>query len=171
MTDNYRTKAKSRLLRQLDKAVGRVRYLLVSHYGEEQIGIVLNEALQKYEALIPQIPYLGARNPSALFLTPTTRYLAIYRALEVHGKTVEEAGQLAYAMAEASLNAIPGFVRRAMGYLWFSSLFRGRLKRRAAESQKREYPGGFVFSFVEGDGRTFDYAESVNENETPTVWN
>jgi hypothetical protein len=91
--------------------------------------------------------------------------------LEVHGKTVEEAGQLAYAMAEASLNAIPGFVRRAMGYLWFSSLFRGRLKRRAAESQKREYPGGFVFSFVEGDGRTFDYAESVNENETPTVWN
>ena len=32
-----------------------------------------------------------------------------------------------------------------------------RLQRRAASSLEREYPGGYVLAYVEGDGRDYDY--------------
>jgi hypothetical protein len=36
-------------------------------------------------------------------------------------------------------------------------LYLRRLKKRAKESQERKYPGSYVLTFIEGDGRTFDY--------------
>jgi len=38
----------------------------------------------------------------------------------------------------------------------FSSRYLKRLRKRAAESQKRQYPGDYVYTFVEG-GEEFDY--------------
>ena len=32
-----------------------------------------------------------------------------------------------------------------------------RLRKRAAESHERRYPGDYVYTFVEGDGETFDF--------------
>jgi hypothetical protein len=92
-----------------------------------------------------------------IFLLPTSRYLAVYRALQKRGATVEDGGRLIYEMCEAEAKAYPGFVRRLMGWLWFSPLFLRRVRKRAAESQKRQHPGGYVFTYIEGDGRGFDW--------------
>jgi hypothetical protein len=66
-------------------------------------------------------------------------------------------------MSEAELRAIPVVVRRLIGYLWFSPWFLRRLKKRATESQARTYPGGYVLTFVEGDGHNFDYGIDYTE--------
>ena len=151
------TSQKSRLLKDFDRMAARVRRVLVSRYGEEQAKAILTESRREYEALIPQIPYIGEKSPMLIFLLPTSRYLAVYRALQKRGATVEDGGRLIYEMMEAEMKAIPGPVRRLMGYLWFSSLLLRRVRKRAAESQKRQYPGGYVFTYIEGDGRDFDW--------------
>jgi hypothetical protein len=50
-----------------------------------------------------------------------------------------------------------------MGYLWFSPLFLRRVRKRAAESQQRQYPGGYVFTCIEGDSRDFDWGIDYTE--------
>ncbi len=137
--------------------------MLISRFGEEQANALIRESRQEYEALIPQIPYIGDKNPFLIFLLPTSRYLAIYRVLQRQGRTVEDAGQLIYEMSEAELKAIPGLVRRVIGYLWFSRWFLRRLKKRATESQERKYPGGYVLTYVEGNGQDFDYGVDYTE--------
>ena len=148
---------KSRLLKDFDRMAARVKRVLISRYGEEQAKALIRESRQEYEALIPQIPYIGEKSPMLIFLLPTSRYLAVYRALQKRGATVEDAGRLIYEMMEAETKAIPRPVRRLTGWLWFSRLFLRRVTKRAAESQKRQYPGGYVFTYVEGNGRDFDW--------------
>jgi hypothetical protein len=154
---------KSRLLKDFDRMVARVKRVLISRYGEGQAKALIRESRREYEALIPQIPYIGEKSPMLIFLLPTSRYLAVYRALQKRGATVEDAGRLIYEMCEAEAKAIPGPVRRLMGYLWFSPLFLRRVRKRAAESQKRQYPGGYVFTYVAGDGRDFDWGIDYTE--------
>lgn len=96
---------KARLLRNLDRWVARVRPLLLSRYGEERTAALIRDSRQEYEALVPQIPYIGDRNPLLIFLLPTSRHLAVYRALQRQGEPVEAAGRLIYEMSEAELRA------------------------------------------------------------------
>jgi hypothetical protein len=55
------------------------------------------------------------------------------------------------------LKSYPRFVTRFMGGRIFSRAYVEDARRRAAESQQRPYPDGWVAVFVEGDGKTFDY--------------
>ena len=148
---------KSRFLKDFDRMAARVRRVLISRYGEKEASPLIREARREYEALIPEIPYIGEKSPMLIFLMPTSRYLAVCRALQKRGGSVEGAGRLIYEMCEAEAKAMPGTVRRLMGYLWFSPLLLRRVRMRAAESQKRQYRGGYVFTYVEGDGKDFDW--------------
>jgi len=154
--DSYVSR-KPRLLRSFDRSVARLKPMLVARYGEDEARILVRGARQEYEQLIPYIPYIGDWTPMLIFLLPTTRYLATYLALQKHGGPVEEAGQLIYAMCEADGEAIPVLARRVAQELWFSRWFRRRVQRRAATSQERQYPGGYLLTYVEGDGAQFDY--------------
>ncbi len=163
---------KSRLLRDFERSISRVRQILIARYGEEETNTLTREARQQYEHLIPQIPYIGERNPMAnLFLLPASRYLAIYRTFQEHGKTVEEAGHLLYEMAEAEIQAIPGWIRRLIGVLWFSRWFTKRLRKRAESSQERKYSVDYVIAYIEGNGQDFDYGIDYIECATCKFYN
>ena len=154
--NNYLTR-KKQLMRTFDKLLARVEPAVIAWLGKEQANRFMQEARQEYEELIPRIPFIG-NNPLLLsFFFPTSRYLAVYRALLRQGRTVEDAGRLVYLMGAEEARAIPYLARRLLEYLWFSRLFRQLLKRRATKSQRRRYPGDFVMNYVEGDGREFDY--------------
>jgi hypothetical protein len=157
MADNYYLARKSTLLRRFDKATARIYHVLVSHYGKEDAGILTKEARREYEAIIPQLPYIGPRNPLLIFFIPTGWHVGLYRVLQRQRRTVEEAGQVIYDLTEAYLRSMPPYAHRLIGYLWFSSLFLRRLKKRAVQSRERKYPGDYVFQYIEGDGKTFDY--------------
>ncbi len=154
---------KSRLLKDFDRSVSRVKQVLIARYGEEEANILIQESREKYKDLIPQIPYIGDRNPLLIFLLPASRYLAIYQTFQKHGRTVEEVGRLVYEIGEAEIKAIPGWVRRIIGVLWFSRWFAKRLQKRAISSQERKYPGGYVLAYIEGNGQDFDYGVNYIE--------
>jgi hypothetical protein len=160
--ENYLSQ-KPRLLKDFDKSVVQSKQMLISRFGQEQGNALIRESHQEYETLIPQILYIGDKNPFLIFLLPTSRYLAIYRVLQRQGWTVDDIGQLIYEMNKAELKAIPGIVRYVIGYLWFTQWFLARLKKRAAESQERKYAGGYVLTYVEGKEQDFDYGIDYTE--------
>jgi hypothetical protein len=162
MNESYISR-KPQFMKSFDKSIARSKRLLVSKYDDEQANSLIRDCRREYEALIPQIPFIGNKSPFLIFLIPTSRYLAVYRVLRRKGLTIEEAGQLIYLMNEAEWEAIPIIYRRIISYLWFSPLFIWRIRKRAKESQAREYTGGYVLTFIEGDGRTFDYGFDYTE--------
>jgi hypothetical protein len=154
--DNYVSR-KSRLMKDFDKSISRVKRVLVARYGQEDASILMWESREKYKEIIPLIPYIGNKNPMLIFLLPASRYLAIYRAFQNHGKTIKEVGRLVYEIGEAEFKVIPGWVRRLIKVLWFSPWFVERLQKRALTSRERKYSGGYVLNYVAGDGQNFDY--------------
>jgi hypothetical protein len=157
MTQQTYLSRSNRFLAAFDTSLSRVRPLLLEWLGERQATRLLRESRQEYEALIPQIPFIGTGNPMLWLLLPTTRYLAVYRGLQTQGRGIEDAGRLAFAMGTADAEAIPPFARRMIPHLWFSPWFRGRINRRATESLQSKFPGDYLLTYVPGDGRTFDY--------------
>ncbi len=58
---------------------------------------------------------------------------------------------------------IPKFVRWMIGYICFPRWYLGHVKKSAIESQKRKYPSDFVMTYVDGNGRDFDFGFDYNE--------
>lgn len=97
------------------------------------------------------------------FLIGSSHSLAIYRVLIKHGKSVAEIGKIIYEIVEARLNRLPSPVLRLYGKLKYGKSYRERLKKQAIISQKKQYPGDYVFTYIEGDGKEFDYGYDITE--------
>ncbi len=162
-TENYFISRKARLQKKFGDLLRNARTVLVSRYGQEFAETLIKEACVEYAKLIPEIPYVGQNRILVQFITGTAQSLAIYRVLGNHGKTVEEAGKLYYIICQHILNSYPGIVRWLVGKANFSPYYLRVLKKGALKSQKRLYPGGYVFSFVDGDGKEFDYGVDYYE--------
>jgi hypothetical protein len=157
MDSDYYVSRKPKLLKEFDKTLERTRGVFVSCYGAEPAELMLGEARQEYAALIPQLPYIGGKEPFTGFLIHTAWALAMYRVLQRSGESVEEVGALAYQVSQVYIQAYPALLRRVAGYLTFSRHRLRRLQKGAVESHQRRYPGGYVYDFVAGDGATFDF--------------
>jgi len=155
---------KDRLLRDFESVFRKTRPLLVSRFGEATTVEISDETREEYEALIPKIPYVGGKEPFTRFIISTAQYAALYKVLQNHGLSLEEVGQLIYDITDGLLSTYPGFIIRLLkiGSI-FSKRFVRRVRERAEESQRREYPGDYVFSFIEGDGVEFDYGVDYTE--------
>jgi len=162
-TETYFISRKFKLLKDFDNLMNKTRSVLVSRYGEKFTQTMVSETRQEYAKLIPEIPYGGQSRILVQFIIGTAQALAIYRVLVGHGRTVEEAGKLYYLVCKAILNSYPKIAHWLIGKMSFSKFYLRALKKGALESQKRLYPGGYVFSFVDGDGREFDYGVDYSE--------
>lgn len=151
------------MMKAFDRTAAHVRQVLIDRYDQQKADDIIRDSRREYEAIIPQIPYIGDKNPFAIFLHTASRYLPFYRILRKTGLSVEQAGEMLCRMNEAEFKAIPLPVRRIIGWLWFSPWLVKRVKKRAQESQERRYPDNYVLTFVEGDGRTFDYGIDYTE--------
>jgi hypothetical protein len=100
MDNDYCVARRRKLLKEFDRTLDRMRGLFVSRYGEDAEAM-LHEAHQEYEALIPQLPYIGGRQPFTQFLISTAWFLSVYQVLTRRGETVEEVGRLLYQASEA----------------------------------------------------------------------
>jgi hypothetical protein len=125
--------------------------------GDREEG-VLSGAREGFADLIPDIPFLG----NLLFPLPRTLVesavaLSFYRALKGAGLTTEAAGQLIVEAAEAGFRALPPEELRAQGEQQFTGDWINMQGYAAAESQKRRYPGDWVFEYVEGVPGEFDW--------------
>jgi hypothetical protein len=161
---NYYVAQKEKLLQGLGKFAGLMRPELVARYGTEEAERILQDTLAECEELIPQFPYIGGKeNRLTTNLVQAGYGLALYRALQAHGGTVEEAGELCHLAIERKLNRTPAFLRRLMARFMFSPWRIRDMRRRAQISQQRRYSGDWVWEVIEGDGQTFDLGTTYTE--------
>lgn len=160
---DYYTSRSRKLLNQLDEFLAQARTLLVERYGEVKAATMQRETLDEYERLIPDLPYIGRGNLFTGNLVQSAWALALYRVIRCHGGSVEEAGEIIHRAFEAELKRTPAFLRRLKGKLRLSRWAVRMMQNAARRSQKREYPGDWVFEVIEGDGRAFDVGMDVTE--------
>jgi hypothetical protein len=158
MTDSskYYIARKKRFLIEFDLVAKSARSVIEEHFGENARALTA-EARREFEDLIPQLPYIGGKQPFTEFIAFTGMLLAVYRISKAQGKTVEQTGELVYEIGRAFLKSFPVFLLRILTPLNFSRRSWNRTRKGAAESHKREYPDDYVYDFIEGDGVIFDF--------------
>ena len=152
----YYLARKNRLLLEFDLVAKSARSVIEGYFGQNAQALTA-EVRREFEDLIPQLPYVGGKQPFTEFIVFTGMLLAVYRVSKANGKTVEQTGAMVFEMGKAFLNSFPAFLLRLFMPMNFSSYAMARLRQGATESHRREYPESSVIDFVEGDGVTFDY--------------
>ena len=149
----YYLSRKSEILTQFDTHARAWRPFLAASYGDEFAEAVLGDARRQYEALIPEIPYIGGdENPMTRHLVRSTTSLILYLAMKAYGKTAEEVGKVVYDAVVKVVSQLPYRPAQEL-----SADFIAQEKQKAQKSRDRHYPEGWVWEFVEGDGVEFDY--------------
>lgn len=154
---NYYIARKMRFLMEFDLFARSARSMLNKYFVGKNVNGLLAETRREFEALIPQLPYIGGKQPFTEFIVFTAMLLAVYRVSQSHDKTVEQTGELVYEIGRAFLKSSPAFLLRLFTPLNFTRYSQDRLQKRAIESHLRKFPGDYVYDFIEGDGKTFDY--------------
>ena len=160
---NYYIARKMRFLMEFDLVARAARPVLGEYFVGENANELLAETRREFEALIPQLPYIGGRQPFTEFIIFTAMLLAVYRVSQARGKTVEQTGELVHEIGRAFLKTFPAFLARLLGKMNFSRFYLNRLRKRAIESHQQKYPEDYVYDFIEGDGKTFDYGVNYLE--------
>ena len=137
--------------------------VFTARFGGNLSATLIMETKQAYEALVPEIPYVGGKgNIFTEWLNYGAYYLAMYRALSARGHNVNSVGKLIFETYEVMAD-YPRWFLRIVGRFKYGKKYEEKLRRAAAESQKRKYPGDFVSSFIEGDKENFDYGLDITE--------
>jgi hypothetical protein len=156
-TENHYVAQKAKLLRNFKKNARAMLEVSEPTYGRAFTDRVVHEALEEYEELIPQIPYIGGRkNRLTGNLIGTAEVLAIYKVLRRYGKPDDEIGELVWRGWEGMSERYPQLLLRLFGRFQLSGFGQKMAKKMAAETQKREYAANSVAVYVEGDGEDYD---------------
>ncbi len=156
---------KSRLMRIVRFYSRSYHEHLTAAYGKAEGTALAGDALRRFEELLPDIPYIGGdenRYTRNLYLTAAA--LAMYRSLQAHGATAEEAARLIYLGTASFFDSIPArWLMRWQGRRMLGRKRRAQLARSAAISQRRRYPDDWVYEVVDSDGRDFEMGMDVTE--------
>lgn len=162
--DDYYTSRRTELLEGFGELRAHTREVLLASCGEELSDAIDADARREFESLIPEIPYIGGdANELSDELTQASMALALYRAMQKHGKSVEESGEVLIQTVEAMVASYPKLLARAIGFYGMSGFGQRTTRKGALESQQRAYPADWVYSFVEGDGEEFDWGIDYTE--------
>ncbi|MGC9349085.1 MAG: L-2-amino-thiazoline-4-carboxylic acid hydrolase [Anaerolineae bacterium] len=153
---SYYLSRRRQLLEAFDAESRHWRPFLATQYGDNAAASYLLEAREAFDALLPDIPYIGGdENHLTWALVESARYLALYEAMQRHGRTAEETGKVLYDAAVARRDEPPEPIP--------PSELMQRRRLRAERSQERRYPADYVYEFVVGDGVAFDYGYDFSE--------
>ncbi|MFO7533670.1 MAG: L-2-amino-thiazoline-4-carboxylic acid hydrolase [Candidatus Limnocylindrales bacterium] len=170
-TENWYLEHKSGIMRQVRFALPHYRKHFVGAYGKPEGEAIARETLQRFEVLLPDLPYIGGdENRYTRNLYLAAAMLAMYRSLQERGASVEEAARLIYLGTASFFNSVP--TRWLMRWQGRRMLGRKRLEQfrhAAAKSQQRRYPDDWVFEVVESDGHDFDFDFGVDYTECGIV--
>jgi hypothetical protein len=155
---NFYVKRKKLLLRQFNAALKFVRNKLVEQFGETKVKEIIPQAQEDFENLLPQIPYVGGKdNPLTDDMINSAILLPLLRIFEKEGLSLKEIGKLTYNLYEIFYKFIP------LTDDIFSEEYIKQLKENAKKSKRGKYPDNWVWDFVEGDGKNFNYGVNYFE--------
>ena len=164
-TENWYLKNKPRIMREIRFAIPHYRRFIEPAYGKDVAEAVVAETIQRFEALLPEIPYIGgSENILTENLYLSAAMLALYQSLKARGKSVEEVTRLIYQGTASLYSSFPfRWLLKWQGIQLFSKKRIEQRRRAAAISQQKLYPDDWVFDIVDGDGQTFEFGVDYTE--------
>lgn len=155
---NFYADNRERFLEQFDHKNRGSEELLAKAAGPQQAAQIRQQAGDTFAELLPGLPYLGGdRNPLTKWMVLAGHYVAFYRPMKAGGLSTEQCGRLMYDiwvqnLADKSKQdwLKEGASRQGPEYM-------ARMQGWAAWSQGRRDLGGWVVSYVDGEGKGFDY--------------
>lgn len=164
-TEDWYLKNKSKIMRQVRFALRSYRTEFEKAYGKAEGEAISRETLQRFEVLLPDLPYIGGdENRLSKALCITAASLAMYRSLQARGASVEEAARLIYLGTASFYNSFPTrWLMRWQGRQYYSRKRQDQVVHAAAVSQERRYPDDWVFEAIKGDGQDFDFGLDYTE--------
>lgn len=161
-TSNFYVRNQTNIMKEVDEFAGYVHKVCSTKYGEALADQLIAETKQTFDVLLPDLPYIGGyTNDLTANLYQSAAGLAFYRAMLAHNKTLEETGEVLFRSTELQAGSIPlGAMAASMST---SQSSKDKYAAAAEYSQAKEFSGDWVFNFVEGDGKNFDYGIDYTE--------
>jgi hypothetical protein len=105
----------------------------------------------------------GKKSPFIEEMVLAAYALSFYRAMTRREIPVREIGMTLYKSFEYYLTTLPGLLRRLMGMWSLSYFMKRKYERGVTACDVGTYPAGFVYGYVRGDGKAFDYGLDITE--------
>ena len=166
-------KRKPKLMERFERFLMIIKSHLHPLFSDQKTAELLAQLRNEHNILYSQLPYLGTRKSSLLFLLiDSTSLLAVMRALEKEGMSLNEIGKLCFdyyetiakiwrSSQDSGKTNITSLLL-SKDYIFQEEFIMGQ-KIYSKESQAKKYPEGYVYEHVEGDGETFDYGVNFLE--------
>lgn len=156
-THNYK------LLSNFDRIGRAVRMRLLDRYPAKLIWGVFEGTRKELNFLAPNVPFIGKNNIWQINLDNCVMNIALYRTLKKWKFDMEEAVRVQNDIFEAYLHSFPKPMHWVYYWYYFSQFHQKQLNAAAAQSQKRQYPGDWVFTYVVGKDDGFDFGVDISE--------
>ena len=143
----------SELLKMFETMEPLYRAAMQPTIDRAEIEEVTARALQDFNALAMLIPYIGPMTyPLSSTLVASAVALSFGRTFRSIGLSIEDAGKIIVNAFKEGMSAYSSDELRAQGDYFFTEANYQQYKRGAIESQKKRYPGDWVYEFREGPG-------------------
>lgn len=160
---SYWRENSKQLMDDFDAILNPVRDEIVVLCGEQEASAIMAESRKAYEALLPQVPFIGGDDNSlteTLYMSAAA--LAFYRVMSSHGQTLEESGRILYRAVE-KLFTFNDPLASAQSRNPTGKAAQDEFRRMAKWSEQSLYPDDWKLTFVEGDGQDFDFGVDYTE--------
>lgn len=151
----------SDLLRDYDTDVLGWKPKFVQRFGDEFARFILEVTRSRFKSLLPQIPYIGSDEYWSGSFLESVRCLALFQEMNISGETPYETSQILYEAILARQGEHAN--KLTADQVLTKEQLMERRKQRAALTQERRYPEGYVAEFVPGNGEEFDYGYNFTE--------
>ena len=126
-------------------------------FDEAAVDGILAEMRASYEAVIPEIPFIGKNNFHLQWVIPNAEKLAEYIVARNQGITADVFSRMYIKRATYDLLAQPGEERKMIGSMQFGPVAETLMRYVAFRSQLKLFPDDYILSFVPGDKKNFDW--------------
>jgi hypothetical protein len=153
-----RTWNKDKLLKQYDEGREARREMYLPVFSEDMVDGILDEMRDSYEALIPDMPFIGERNYHLQWDIPNAEKLAEFKVAKTYGLTVKDFSTMYLAWAEKDLRSQYTDSELVMiGSMQFGLIAKIQMRIVAFKSQLKVYPEDYILTYIPGDGKDFDW--------------
>ncbi len=161
---DYYIKKIPELMKEYDKDAVLLAETLTSYFNNLKIQNLLAEIRKAYEALIPDLPYIGGdTNISTQYIIGSAFSLPILLSLEQEDISMRDMAKIIYKTIKSKHNLTSSEKKQQIRDFYFSADMPEMAKKVCSVSQLRKYPEDYVYTYVEGDGINFNYGYDVNE--------
>ncbi|MBN1881556.1 MAG: L-2-amino-thiazoline-4-carboxylic acid hydrolase [Deltaproteobacteria bacterium] len=156
--------SKKKMLRLFNKQARHWRKVLQGRFSGGDVSDIIDRAEREFLSIASRLPDIGGKSNFLTFhIIESAVILAYYKALKARNMNVEEIGGITHDVIRERVLSYPSFMLRLRGAYLMSGYCQKRRKQQAERSQRKTYPGDWVYRFVEGDGKTFHYGIDYTE--------